>query len=87
MSSFNWHELVEEAFDIEKVKKNAIAQGIVLQQIAILYADLDETENQTLTALNLLKFKTEKAVAATFTEDGEALFPSKIIGAYYMGAD
>jgi hypothetical protein len=78
---------VAEVFDIESVKNNALAQGISLQEIAILYVGLDETERQTLAALNLLKFETETALAATFTEGGEALFPSKITGVYYLGAD
>jgi hypothetical protein len=78
---------VGEVFDIELVKNNALIQGIALQQIVILYVGLDETERQTLAALKLLKFETETALAATFTEDGEALFPSKITSAYYLGAD
>ena len=75
-----------EVFDIEEVKRNALAQGIVLQEIAILYEGLDTAERQTLAALKLLKFETTTALAATFTEDGKALFPSKITGAYYLGA-
>ena len=74
-----------DVVDIEAVKSEAIAQGIALQQIALLYVGLDETEKNTLKALNLHKIETE--IIATFTASGEALFASKITGAQYLAAD
>lgn len=78
---------MSETVDIDLVKKNAIAQGIELQRIAILYVGLDETEKKVLKALNLLKTENGNTVIATFTTDGDALFREKITGTYYLAAD
>jgi hypothetical protein len=78
---------VSETVDIDLVKRNAIAQGIALQQIAILYVGLDETEKNGLKALKLLKTENANTVVATFTTDGDPLFREKITGTYYLAAD
>jgi hypothetical protein len=78
---------VSDAIDIDAVKRNAIAQGIASQQIAILYVGLDETEKNILKSLNLLKNESENTVIATFTADGDALFREKIGGVHYLAAD
>jgi hypothetical protein len=73
--------------NIEEIKKNAIAQGVVLQEIAILYVGLNDQEKTLLKALNLLKLETGNTVIATFTQAGDALFPEKITGVQYLAAD
>ena len=78
---------MSESVDIDRVKRNALAQGIVLQEIAILYVGLDETEKNVLKVLNLLKNESENTVIATFTADGDALFREKIAGVHYLAAD
>lgn len=78
---------MSEAVDIDLVKKNAIAQGIALQQIAIVYVGLDETEKDALKAFDLLKGENGNTVIATFTAEGDALFREKITGTYYLTAD
>ena len=80
-------EDAKSTVDIELVKKNALSQGVVLQQIAILYVGLNDDEKQVLRALNLLKTESGKTVIATFTNDGDALFPQKIAGVHYLAAD
>jgi len=74
-------------FDIETVKANAKAQGIVLQQITILYGGLTEDEKNALKELDLLKLESESVVMATFSDCGDALFPEKIEGVHYLAAD
>lgn len=78
---------MSNAVDIDEIKRNAIAQGIALQQIAILYVGLDEAEKNVIKALNLLKNENEKTVVATFTADGDALFREKMTGVHYLAAD
>lgn len=74
-------------FDIETVKKNAKAQGIVLQQIAILYDGLTDEEKNALRALHLLKSESGSSAIAAFSDCGDALFPEKIKGVHYLAAD
>jgi hypothetical protein len=77
----------QSAVDVDLVKQNALAQGIALQEIAILYVGLNEDEKQVLRALNLLRIESGDTVIATFTNDGDALFPKKITGVHYLAAD
>ncbi len=78
---------LEHTVDIELVKKNALAQGIALQDIALLYVGLNDDEKGVFRALNLLKTESGNTVIATFTNDGDALFPKKITGVHYLAAD
>ena len=76
-----------KGIDIEAIKRNAKSQGIVLQQIALLYAGLSDDEKSQLRALNLLKIEAGNTTIATFDDAGDALFPEKITGAEYLAAD
>lgn len=76
----------ESHVNIEAVKRNAAAQGIVLQEIAIFYAGLTDAEKSLMQEQNLLKQDNGNIVIATFTNSGEALFPEKIKGVHYLGA-
>jgi hypothetical protein len=80
-------ENFESPVDVEQVKKNALAQGIALQQIAILYVGLSDDEKDVFRALDLLKTESDNLTIATFTNDGDALFPKKITGVQYLAAD
>jgi hypothetical protein len=73
--------------DIELIKRNALTQGIVLQEIAILYIALTDEEKNCLRELNLLKYDVGNTAIANLHDSGEALFPEKIKGVEFLGAD
>ena len=77
----------DETVDIEVIKRNAVAQHIALQEIAIVYAKLTDDERVCLQKSNLVKYENGDIVIATFPQSGIALFPEKIKGAHFLGAD
>ena len=87
MHSYCVCEDSKNVVDIGLIKRNAEAQGIALQEIALLYVGLTEEEKEILKSINLLKYEAGNAVMATFTDTGDALFPEKITGAHYLAAD
>jgi hypothetical protein len=72
--------------DIEEVKRNAYAQGVPLQEIAIVYHGITDREKFLMKEQNLVTHDNGSIVIAKFTKDGEAMFPEKIYGCHYLGA-
>lgn len=79
---------VRMAVDFDAVRRNAADQGLILQEIAIMYEGLTDEEVQTLTERGLVGVALERpgALLGKFTSDGEALFPHKAVGIHYLGA-
>ena len=72
--------------DIDLIKQNALAEGIALREIAIIYAGLTSQEKNLMQQQHLVKSDNGNTVLATFTDSGVALFPEKITGVHYLAA-
>jgi hypothetical protein len=74
------------AVDFDAIRANAAAEGIILQEIAIMYEGLTDEEVQTMTALGLVGMHLGRpgALLGKFTSTGEALFPHKAVGVHYL---
>jgi hypothetical protein len=76
------------AVDFDAVRANAADQGILLQEVAIMYEGLTDEEILTLAARDLVGVSLGRpgALLGKFTEDGQALFPHKAVAVHYLGA-
>lgn len=72
--------------DFDAIRKNAANEGISLQQIAIFYKDLSPGEIAVMEEFCLITDRTGDSIVARFTENGDAMFPQKATGVYYLGA-
>jgi hypothetical protein len=73
--------------NFEEVKKNAAEQGLDLGRIAIQYEGLTDQEMLDLSARRLGRAAGRPgAWLGTFTEDGEALFPTKAVAVISLEA-
>jgi hypothetical protein len=76
------------AVDFDAVKRNAAAQDILLQEVAIVYKGLTDEEVRVLTKRGLVgvPLGKEGELLWKFTPEGETLFPDKAVGVHYLGA-
>jgi hypothetical protein len=72
--------------NIDEVKANALAQGIALSEIAIIYRDLTASEKVIMRENDLITHESEDSVIGRFSQDGEALFKDKVRGVLHIGA-
>ena len=72
--------------DIDQIRENALAQGIALSEITIIYKDLTEVERNQMRALGILASETEGSVLGKFMPNGDVLFKEKVHGVLHLGA-
>jgi hypothetical protein len=66
--------------DFNAVRANALAEGIPLAEIAVIYQELTDDER------NCLLHSAGGTVIARLAADDEQLFPEKAVGVYTLSA-
>ena len=81
------YDIPRMAVDFDAVRANAAEQGIILQEVAIMYEGLTDEEMLTLAARGLIGRSLGRpgALPGKFMAEGEALFPDKAVGVHYLG--
>jgi hypothetical protein len=77
----------KSGFDPDAIRQNAIAQGVDLSTITIVYENLTPDERNVLEQLGLITHTNETLTMAKFTKEGEILFKEKAQSVLYLGAD
>jgi len=73
--------------DFREVMRNAVKEGIDLQEIAIKYENLTSDEVEVLESRQTITNRLPGGgLLAKFPKDGEPLFPGKATAVLYLGA-
>ncbi len=75
------------AIDVAEIRKNALAEGIPLSEISVVYEHLNDNQIEELNFQGLLvKDLGSGSVIGRFRENGEILHPEFATGVLHLGA-
>ena len=73
--------------DFDLIRRNALAEGISLSEITIVYENLSDEQFETLNSQGLIVSASEGGGAlGRFAPDGGVLFPEMAVNVLYLGA-
>jgi hypothetical protein len=76
----------DERPDFDAIRATAAKEGINLQEVAIVYDELSESELTEMISAGLVAESSGPKILGRFGLDGAVMFPEKATAAIYLGA-